>query len=196
VNVSYDDFVAANDIGRISIFAAGVRTAFEQINDRLLPASDKAILIEKVAAVRSELLSRRGAQSSNADESNSFVLGDETLEIDENTQIVLQWAQDMLSSADVSAIEDVLEPASESLFEVDGHDAGSGTINIFVVSENVDQSVRRIIALAEGGLLRPGVRIGVEAEGAYSRAYPSSLKRFDILGYCEGLGGFGRARRG
>jgi hypothetical protein len=100
------------------------------------------------------------------------------------TQIVLQWLTD--ESKDISldqvwAIEDTLEAESEGLFEVDGHDLGSGTANVFLYARDADAVVGKVLRLYLAGRLRPGMRVGVRQNDSYLPVYPRGLHRFDLI---------------
>lgn len=61
------------------------------------------------------------------------------------TQIVLQWDEARFSVAEIHQVEDELERGAAGLFEVDGHDIGSGTANIFIYSRTPDNAVERLL---------------------------------------------------
>lgn len=110
-------------------------------------------------------------------------------------QIVLQWLDDRKLPADgaafyaaggadeITALEDQIEAQAQGLYCVDGHDLGSGTINIFLYADDQDAAVARLVALAETGALPAGVRIGAPIEGkaALRAFYPPGLEEFDLL---------------
>jgi hypothetical protein len=106
------------------------------------------------------------------------------------TQIVVQWMIDAtgdISLGQVWTLEDTLEAESDGRFEVDGHDFGSGTANVFLFSTDPDRAVERIVQIFQSGLLRPGMRIGVaqytnpeRTDWTYRPTYPPGLDRFDI----------------
>jgi hypothetical protein len=55
------------------------------------------------------------------------------------TQIVLQWIdteQGGMGLREISKIEEALETVSRGEYFVDGHDAGSGTVNVFLYAED------------------------------------------------------------
>src|SRR5262249_35512788 len=81
------------------------------------------------------------------------------------TQIVLQWldtAQGGMDLQEIYKIEDALEAVSSGKYEVDGHDVGSGTVNVFLYAEDskVDSVIAAVILFFERGKLPKGMRIG------------------------------------
>ena len=108
------------------------------------------------------------------------------------TQIVLQWldtAQGSMNLRELSKIEDALEAVSDGKFSVDGHDIGSGTVNVFLYAEDarVNSSIAAVIRLFEQGKLPKGMRIGRAIyENAERRnwrfqpVFPSGLAEFQI----------------
>jgi hypothetical protein len=107
------------------------------------------------------------------------------------TQIVLQWITDEqndISLDQVWAIEDTLEGEAEGLFDVDGHDVGSGTTNVFLYARDPQAAVGKVIRLYFAGRLRPGMRVGVaeykdvsRKDWDYRPVFPRGLHRFDLI---------------
>ena len=107
------------------------------------------------------------------------------------TQIVLQWliedAND-ISLDQVWTIEDTLEAESEGLFDVDGHDLGSGTANVFLYARDAEAAVGKVLRLYFAGRLRPGMRVGVaeykdasRKDWDYRPVFPRGLHRFELI---------------
>jgi hypothetical protein len=81
------------------------------------------------------------------------------------TQIVLQWlntAQGSMGLQEIYKIEDSLEAVSRGEYVVDGHDVGSGTLNVFLYAEDskVNSAITLVIRFVEQGKLPTGMRIG------------------------------------
>lgn len=133
-----------------------------------------------VAAVASAILFQLAAPSMN-------VIAGEAAQ----TQIVLQWLTDEqndISLDQVWAIEDTLEAESDGLFDVDGHDVGSGTVNVFLYARDPEATVGKVRRLYFAGRLRPGMRIGVaeykdaaRKDWDYRPVFPRGLHRFDLI---------------
>jgi hypothetical protein len=112
------------------------------------------------------------------------------------TSIVVQWPEEefgpsVFSVVKIYRLEDFLTKHAGGLYEVDGHDIGSGTVNIFLFAPDADAeaAVRRVIDLYQQGRLRLGMRVGVAQEynadrtdWTYRPAYPPDLRRFDLMG--------------
>ena len=109
------------------------------------------------------------------------------------TQIVLQWLDTAHGSMDlrqVHQIEDALETVSSGEYVVDGHDVGSGAVNVFLYAEDsrIDSAIAVVVGFFEQGKLPKGMRIG---RAIYSDAkrtnwhfqpvYPPGLLEFDIM---------------
>ena len=113
----------------------------------------------------------------------------EVQESAQRTQIVVQWLvatpRTELDLQDVWSAEDTLDGQSAGLFEVDGHDFGPGTANVFLYSSDPEAAVTRIVQIFDHGLLRAGMRIGVaqytNAAMTYRPAYPPDLKNFEVI---------------
>jgi hypothetical protein len=109
------------------------------------------------------------------------------------TQIVLQWletAQDGMGLREIHNIEDALEAVSSGEYFVDGHDAGSGTVNVFLYAEDsrVDAAIAVVIRLFEQGKLPKGMRVGraiykdeKRRDWHFQPVYPAGLAEFQIM---------------
>jgi hypothetical protein len=107
------------------------------------------------------------------------------------TQIVLQWLTDEqndISLDQVWAIEDTPEAEAEGLFDVDGHDLGSGTANVFLYARDPQAAVGKVMRLYFARRLRPGMRVGVaeykdasRKDWDYRPVFPRGLHRFDLI---------------
>ena len=122
----------------------------------------------------------------------AFVVGAEVAMAGE-TQIVLQWldtAQGRMDLRQVHQIEDALEMVSSGEYVVDGHDVGSGAVNVFLYAQDsrIDSAIAVVVRFFEQGKLPEGMRIG---RAIYSDAkrtnwhfqpiYPPGLVEFDIM---------------
>lgn len=108
----------------------------------------------------------------------------------QRTQIVAQWT-DAPGLDALIPIEDVLIEEEDGIFEVDGHDIGSGTFNVFIYAEDakVDSAVRHIIDMVERGKIPEGMKLAVaqyldaeRTDWTFKPVYPADLKSFAILG--------------
>jgi hypothetical protein len=105
------------------------------------------------------------------------------------TQIVAQWSD----KADFDAlivIEDVLEGSSENIYEVDGHDIGSGKFNVFMYAKDrdVEAAVAHIVQVYKANGLAPGMKLGVavyldkkRTDWTFKPVYPPDLKSFELM---------------
>ncbi|SRR6266404_6136596 len=99
-------------------------------------------------------------------------------------QLVLQWPA--VSEADYDrmiSLEEMIERGLGDVGIVDGHDIGSGEMNIFVHTDNPKPVFEKIKALlAVGGHLqelKAGYRNFEEDE--YTAVYPDGLKHFAVI---------------
>lgn len=122
--------------------------------------------------------------------------------VDNRTQVILQWDSVVLGAKEIEnvpfdirieqgspdpgvneigAIARVLEDEAAGKYEVDGHDVGSGTVNFFLLTENAEVAIERVIVLYGAGLLRQGMRVGVPDAGFYRPIFPIDLKQFSLF---------------
>jgi hypothetical protein len=104
------------------------------------------------------------------------------------TQIVAQWP-DGAPLEKLFAIEDAIENAASDIADIDGHDVGSGTFNVFLYTDDstIDATVARLVKLVEGGKVPPGMKVGVaqytnaaRTDWTFKPVYPAGLTTFDI----------------
>lgn len=114
----------------------------------------------------------------------------ETPTTDKRTQIVVQWLIDAttdISLHEVWSLEDRLEAESDGLYDVDGHDFGAGTANVFLYADDPEAAVGKVIRIYQAGNLRPGMRIGIQEyrdatrNWDYRPVFPLGLHRFDLI---------------
>ena len=105
------------------------------------------------------------------------------------TQIVAQWS-DAADYDELIAIEDQLIEHAANSYDVDGHDVGSGTFNVFMFAadNDVDAAVGRIIQMCKDGVVPPEMKLGVavyldpeRTEWVFRPAYPSDLTLFELM---------------
>jgi hypothetical protein len=100
-------------------------------------------------------------------------------------QLVLQWLYNDISDYDeLIAYEDLLnERLSSHLGEVDGHDCGTGEMNIFVFTDNPRQAFESCRTLICSQLMESGLSAGYrEINGEeYIRLWPpASIEPFAV----------------
>jgi hypothetical protein len=105
-------------------------------------------------------------------------------------QIVLQWFDNSPANSNANAdpLLDLLYKESHDTYVVDSFDLGSGTMNVFLYTNDPDKAVRRVEEIFDQGLLPQGMRIGVaDTEGTeqstrtYHPVYPPSLAQFKLM---------------
>jgi hypothetical protein len=109
------------------------------------------------------------------------------------TQIVLQWldtGQGSMELQQIHQIEDGLEAVSNGQYFVDGHDIGSGAVNVFLYAEDskVDSAIAVVLRFFERGKLPKGMRIGraiyedeKRKNWRFRPVYPPDLAEFSIM---------------
>ena len=98
-------------------------------------------------------------------------------------QLVLQWSASSINEYDaIVAVEDELIDAMPEGSEVDGHDAGSGEMNIFIRTNapvHVFNALKSV--LADSGLLASArVAFREQSKSAYTVLWPEGLKSFKV----------------
>jgi hypothetical protein len=99
-------------------------------------------------------------------------------------QLVLQWPSGT-SSADYDKLletEELLAEGLSSDSEVDGHDAGSGEVNIFILTNDPPRSFDQIKLIIEKREVWRSMRVAYrERSGTkYSILWPVGLKDFKV----------------
>ena len=99
-------------------------------------------------------------------------------------QLVLQWPTSSLSDYDeMIGVEDSLIEGLPGDCEVDGHDEGSGQMNIFLRTDSPAKTFADVKAILESGEMWPDIRIAyrnIESSG-YAILWPENLKEFSVL---------------
>ncbi|MFL6678143.1 MAG: hypothetical protein ACJ8IK_07365 [Burkholderiaceae bacterium] len=99
-------------------------------------------------------------------------------------KLVAQWRSDLMDSYDAMIrTEDALCEFLTDQHSVDGHDVGTGEVNIFVDTDDVQAAFSEVkaILLAEGQW--DGVRIAYRLRlgEKYSILWPESLREFRVM---------------
>lgn len=98
-------------------------------------------------------------------------------------QLVLQWpVTSTLSYDEIVLIEDLLIDRIDAIAQVDGHDAGSGEVNIFLLTEHPHKAFQTAkVALEEVGFLT-NMKAAYRklSEESYRPIWPSGLKTFSL----------------
>jgi hypothetical protein len=98
-------------------------------------------------------------------------------------QLVLQWSE--FSSKDYDLlieIEDILIDNLDNSCEIDGHDVGSGQMNIFIHTDDPKMTFNSIKTLLDSRDFWSDVRIAYReiAGGDYTVLWPKNLYEFNI----------------
>jgi hypothetical protein len=98
-------------------------------------------------------------------------------------QLILQWSDSLLGDYDlVISIEDALIERLPDDSEVDGHDMGSGEVNIFILTDSPERDfsiIREIIA--DKNLLFPARAAFREVDGDdYKVLWPIGENKFSV----------------
>lgn len=98
-------------------------------------------------------------------------------------QLVLQWPASSIEDYDcMIEIEDLLIEQLSDDSQVDGHDQGSGEVNIFIRTnspEGAFSDAKEILA-ARGLLTRARVAFREVGSDEYTVLWPKGLKRFEV----------------
>jgi hypothetical protein len=96
---------------------------------------------------------------------------------------VLQWPSDSMDTYDaVVDIEDLLIDSLNDGSDVDGHDVGSGEMNVFVWTDDPHATFKRVEATLRSHPLWADLRAAFRAEDQddYSVLWPESLTDFSV----------------
>lgn len=97
-------------------------------------------------------------------------------------QLVLQLPAASTADYDaIVALENLLIDGLDD--EVDGHDVGGGTMNLFIWTPDPRETLDRVQMLMQDHPLSDSVAAGFRDEGAdkYTPLWPEGLERFDVL---------------
>jgi len=187
----FDRYKASSLAEGVDLFVGDAERAIRQVPAKyLLPDEVQPIIEELERARRAYHLEHTGfvpercGESGGPIQSPAYDEGDDAAV--EPIQIVVQWLDGQFQSMgdpasdQLSSIEEVLETGSNGLYYVDGHDSGSGTINIFLYTDAEEAALAQLIALAEQGVLPSGVRIGLPEAARVRAVYPPGLREFEL----------------
>lgn len=98
-------------------------------------------------------------------------------------QLVLQWPASAIKDYDAMIeVEDVLRERLSKKHDVDGHDAGSGEVNIFVLTDDPVGAFRDIKSIlgSQDHLVNARVAYRQEEEDTYTILWPENLTDFKL----------------
>jgi hypothetical protein len=99
-------------------------------------------------------------------------------------QLVLQWPGISVADYDrLISLEETIRDGLGDVGIVDGHDFGSGEMNIFVHTDNPESAFEKIKALlaARDNLQELTVGFRDFDEDGYTPVYPDGLKHFSVI---------------
>ena len=98
-------------------------------------------------------------------------------------QLVLQWPTSLFRGYDqLIALEDAVTADIGDLGTVDGHDMGSGKMNIFIFTDQPERAFERVKSIPRVARNRRKPKAGYRAldEDEYTPIYPEGLTRFSV----------------
>jgi len=98
-------------------------------------------------------------------------------------QLVLQWPAASIKDYDAMIeVEEVLIERLSNAHDVDGHDAGSGEVNIFIRTEDPNRAFNEVKAILGGRDTWSDARVAYREVGGseYTILWPTSLKEFQV----------------
>jgi hypothetical protein len=98
-------------------------------------------------------------------------------------QLVVQLREeDRRAFDDMLRLEDALIARLGDLVDVDGHDVGSGEINVFAFTDKPIIAFERMTAIPEVARLLPRLRVAYRAIGSenFETLHPPGLYSFDV----------------
>ncbi len=144
--------------------------------------------IRDLAAARLEAQGVPVKQSSEQDRSSSapptVVSAQARRPTPRKHQLVLQWPSSSIADYDMMiAIENALIERLSPEHEVDGHDFGSGTMNIFIRTDDARRALEEARVVLESHSYWQVVRAGfnTQTEADYTPLWPDWLKEFEVI---------------
>jgi hypothetical protein len=98
-------------------------------------------------------------------------------------QLILQWPATSIKDYDAMIeVESAVIRGLGGLGKVDGHDAGSGEMNIFILTEQPQSAFKRILEFIGSKDFMPELRAAYREVGneAFTVLYPPQLRQFRI----------------
>lgn len=98
-------------------------------------------------------------------------------------QLVLQWPASSLDDYDeIVEIEEMLLSKLGEEHEVDGHDAGSGEVNIFIRCKDPHATFEAVRSILQNEFHWSAVRVGYRniEETKYRAVWPNGLTNFEV----------------
>ena len=98
-------------------------------------------------------------------------------------QLVLQWPATSISDYDaLIEVEDALIEKLSDDNEVDGHDAGSGEVNIFIRTDDPERALKQVEDILGGHVFWVDVRVAYRevAGNEYTILWPKGLAEFRV----------------
>lgn len=98
-------------------------------------------------------------------------------------QLVVQWPATLIKDYDtLIKVEDILIKRLSESHEVDGHDAGSGEMNIFIVTNDFRKAFGEVKAVLQDEELWVDARIACREvdKHEYTILWPKGLNKFKI----------------
>ena len=97
-------------------------------------------------------------------------------------QLVVQFEENLISYEELIKLENLLIEQLHDSSEIDGHDVGSGEINIFILTNDPEVLFERIKSLLPENIIKKSkIAYREVAKEEYSILWPSSLKKFRIV---------------
>ncbi|MFC2954176.1 hypothetical protein ACFOOP_19730 [Marinicaulis aureus] len=192
----FDAYKSAKPSEAIDLFVLDVIRALRQVPEKFLLVEDREKIIEILKGARIEFYKTHFEGKMPKDLTVDMAASSRAnINEEEKIQIVVQFddATPLPENAlenysegekdDIFALEELLEKNSGDTYEVDGHDFGSGTVNIFLYCINPDPAVRRLLSLIDSHKLMPEIRIGIAdtGRGRLRAVYPPELREFDLI---------------
>lgn len=98
-------------------------------------------------------------------------------------QLVLQFPASSVEDYDeMIALEETIIKGLGNLGNVDGHDAGSGEMNIFVITDQPQLAFEKIKSLLGSKNIMPGLKVAYRVVGTnkFTIIYPANLTSFAV----------------
>jgi hypothetical protein len=99
-------------------------------------------------------------------------------------QLVLQWSASSIDDYDsvIELEEQLIHHLTGNDAEVDGHDAGSGQVNIFIQTDHPERAFTKVREVLADNVMLGDIRAAFREIGGseYEILWPKSLKEFSV----------------
>ena len=101
-----------------------------------------------------------------------------------NYELVLQWPASSIENYDAMiSVEDLLIEELSDGIDIEGHDGGSGQVNIFIRTDSPDKTFRAVKGILEDRTEWSEIKVAYReiAKSEYTIIWPKNLTKFEVV---------------